>query len=76
MDTKKVRDAIVEISNSMVRSDAEKELVREIIKKIHDDEGLDRRVLRKVARSYHKGNFQEESAINDEFETAFTNIMG
>jgi hypothetical protein len=47
MDAQKIKNAIVEISNSMTRSDAEKELVREIIKKINEEEGIDRRLLRK-----------------------------
>jgi hypothetical protein len=76
MDAQKIKNAIVEISNSMTRSDAEKELVREIIKKINEEEGIDRRLLRKMARVYHKQNFQEESSLNSEFEELFSNIMG
>ena len=76
MDAQKIKNAIVEISNSMTRSDAEKELVREIIKKINEEEGIDRRLLRKMACVYHKQNFQEESSLNSEFEELFSNIMG
>lgn len=76
MDAQKIKNAIVEISNSMTRSDAEKELVREIIKKINEEEGIDRRLLRKMARVYHKQNFHEESSLNSEFEELFSNIMG
>lgn len=75
MDPKKVRDAIVEISNSMTRMDAERDLVKEIVNKIHEEELLDKRVIRKMARVYHKQNFAEESTINEEFETTFKNIM-
>ena len=75
MDAQKVRNAIVEISNSMTRSAAERELVREIIKKIHTEESVDKRIIRKMANVYHKHSFQEETAINEEFETTFTNIM-
>ena len=31
--------------------------------------------IRKMARVYHKQNFAEETTINAEFETVFTNIM-
>ena len=75
MDPKKIRDAIVEISNSMTRSDAERDFVKEVIARIHEEEGLDKRVMRKMARAYHKGNFQDETALNEEFETTFTSIM-
>ncbi len=75
MDPSKIRKAIEEISDSMTRTDAERDLVKEIINKVNEDEGIDKRVLRKMARAYHKQNFHDETALNDEFETAFTNIM-
>lgn len=75
MDAQKVRNAIVEVSNSMTRAAAERDLIKEVVKKIHDEEGLDKRVFRKMCRVYHKGNFQDETALNEEFETTFTNVM-
>jgi len=75
MDPSKIRKAIEEISDSMTRTDAERDLVKEIINKVNEEEGIDKRVLRKMARAYHKQNFHDETALNDEFETAFTNIM-
>ena len=75
MDAVKIRNAIEEISNSMVRTDAERDLVKEIINKINEEEGMDKRVLRKMARAYHKQNFHDEAALHEEFEVAFTNIM-
>ena len=42
MDTQKVRNAIVEVSNAMTRAQAERELIREIAKKIHEEEGLNK----------------------------------
>lgn len=75
MDEQKVRNAIVEISNSMTRMDAERDLIKEIINKVHEEEFLDKRVIRKMARVYHKQNFAEETTINEEFETTFKNVM-
>lgn len=75
MDAKKVRDAIVELDNSMTRADSERELQKEIISKISEEQGIDKRVVRKMARAYHKSNFQDETAQNDEFETTYTNVM-
>lgn len=75
MDKQKIKNAIVEISNSMTRTEAEREFIRETIKRMNDEEGIDRRLLRKMARAYHKNNFQDETALNDEFETLFTEVM-
>ena len=75
MDAQKIKNAIVEISNSMTRSDAEKELVREIIKKINEEEGIDRRLLRKMARVYHKQSFNAEAEQNEEFESIYEEVV-
>jgi ribosomal protein L19E len=75
MDAQKVRNAIVEVSDAMTRAQAERELIREIVKRMHDEEGVDKRVFRKMASVYYKGNFQDETALNEEFETTFTNVM-
>ena len=75
MDPQKVRAAIVELDNSMTRTDAERDLQKEIISKVSEEQGIDKRVVRKMARAYHKSNFQDETAQNEEFETTYTNVM-
>lgn len=75
MDAQKVRNAVVEVSDALTRAQAERELIREIVKKIHDDEGIDKRVFRKICQTYYKGNFQDETYLNEEFESTFTNVM-
>lgn len=75
MDAQKIRNAVVEVSNALTRAQAERELIREIVKKIHDDEGLDKRVFRKMCNVYYRGNFQDETALNEEFESTFTQVM-
>lgn len=75
MDAQKVRNAVVEVSDALTRAQAERELIREIVKKIHDEEGLDKRVFRKICQTYYKGNFQDETHLNEEFESTFTNVM-
>jgi len=75
MDAQKVRNAVVEVSDALTRAQAERELIREIVKKIHDEEGIDKRVFRKICQTYYKGNFQDETYLNEEFESTFTNVM-
>ena len=75
MDAQKVRNAIVEMSNSMTRMDAERDLIKEIVNKVHEEELLDKRVFRKMARDFHQQICAEETTINEEFETTFKNIM-
>ena len=75
MNTQTVRNAIVEVSNAMTRAQAERELIREITKKIYEEQGLNKRVFRKICTVYNRGNFADETTLNEEFETTFTNVM-
>lgn len=75
MDVAKVRNAIVEVSNSMTRAQAERDLIKEIVNKIAEEEGVDKRVFRKMCTTYYRGTFQDETALNEEFESTFTQVM-
>ena len=74
-DKEKLKKAIQEISNSMTRMDAERDLIKEIIKDAHDEHGIDKKVLRKLARAFHKQNFSEEVATQEEFETLYQEVF-
>ena len=74
-DKEKLKKAIQEISNSMTRIDAERDLIKEIISDAHDEHGIDKKVLRKMARAFHKQNFSEEVATQEEFETLYQEVF-
>lgn len=73
---KKITDAMNEISNSMLRAEAEKELQKEVINKLFDEYKIPKKVLSKMARVYHKQNFAEEKATHEEFEELYRSITG
>ena len=73
---KKITGAMNEISSSMLRAEAEKELQREVINKLFDEYKIPKKVLGKMARVYHKQNFQEEKATHEEFEQLYHTITG
>lgn len=74
-DRKKVRNAATEISNSMTRIEAEKDLQKEIISKLNEDTGLDKKTISKIARTYHKSNFNDEVEDHREFEEIYTVVI-
>lgn len=74
-DRKKLRDAIQEMSNSMTRIEAERDLQKEIINKVTDDLTLDKKVVRRLAKVYHKANFKDEVEQNDVFETFYNEVL-
>ena len=59
-DKLKLLDALKEISASMTRVEAERDLIKTTKDDICDELQLNRKVLNKLARTYHKGNCREE----------------
>jgi glucose-6-phosphate-specific signal transduction histidine kinase len=70
-----LRSAFKEMSGSMVRVEAEKDFQKDVIERLHDEFGIDKKILRKVATVYHKANMDEvrgESAqVEDLYEDVF-----
>ena len=58
-DKERFEKGIQELSDSMTRVDAEKDLQKDIIDSVHEDTGIEKKYIRKVATIYHKRNFPE-----------------
>lgn len=74
-DKKKIRDALFEISGSMTRIDAERDLIKDIINDLADNFELPKKAVRKIAKSYHKQNFTQEVAESEEFQELYESIL-
>lgn len=75
VDRKKIRDALQEVSNSYTRIEAERDLIKNVVGDLSDQFGLDKRTLRKMARTYHKQNFADERQAFDEFEELYESLL-
>lgn len=77
-DRKKIKDALQEISNSMTRIEAERDLIKDVKAALFEDykDNLSKKQIAKMARVYHKQNFQEEVASHEQFETLYEEITG
>lgn len=73
-DRKGVYDAIVEISNSLTRMEAERDLIRETLKEVKDKYELPPKYTRMLAKIYHKQNFIEVKAEAEEVETLYETL--
>ncbi|ATV46280.1 hypothetical protein [Lake Baikal phage Baikal-20-5m-C28] len=73
-DRKAVYDAIVEISNSMTRMASERDLIKETLAAVKDKYDLHPRYTRQLAKIYHKQNFLEVKAEQDEVEELYESI--
>jgi hypothetical protein len=75
LDKKKVRECLVELSNSMLRIEAERDFQKEAIVRCSEESGLDKKLLRKLADTYHKGNLAEQQQNLENLETFWDSIV-
>jgi hypothetical protein len=69
-----VLGCLKEISNSYARIEAERDLVKEILEKMQDEFELPKKLSRKLARTYHKNNYAEEVAQQNDFSEAYETV--
>ena len=74
-DKKVLRKAIMELNDSMTRVGAERDLQKEIINETFDKLGVDKKMIRRMAKVYFKANFNEEIEENNQFETFYDEVL-
>lgn len=74
-DKKVLRKAIMELNDSMTRTGAERDLQKEIINETFDKLGVDKKMIRRMAKVYFKANFNEEIEENNQFETFYDEVL-
>ena len=73
-DRKKIFGAIREISNSMVRIEAERDLIKETVKDVSDNFQISRKIVNKMAKVYHKQTLTQEIDQHEEFVEMYEDI--
>lgn len=73
-DKKKVFDAVREISNSMTRIEAERDLIKDIVKEVSDTFQIPRKTVKKIAVTYHKQNLTQVEQEHDEFVELYDKV--
>jgi hypothetical protein len=73
-DRKAILDCMKEISASMARTEGEREFIREAIKDICEKHQLSKKTFRRMAKVYHKQNFNLELEEHEEFESMYQTI--
>jgi len=75
VDRDKIKKMLAEISGSMTRMEAERDLVRETIKDMSKQFNLPVKTLNRMAKVYHKQNYNQEVAEHEEFEELYETIV-
>lgn len=73
-DRKAVYDALVEISNSMTRMEAERDLIKETLNMVKDKYELPTKYTRTLAKIYHKQNFAQVKTEQEEVEGLYESL--
>ena len=74
-DRAKIKKMLGEVSDSMTRIAAERDLIKETIKEMSQQFNLSKRTLNRMAKVYHKQNFTREQEEHSEFEDLYTSIV-
>ena len=74
LDKAKVLGCLQEISNSLTRVEAERDLIKEVLQKMQDECEIPKKLGRKLAKVYHKRNFEEEVAQQNDFVEIYEEV--
>ena len=71
---KQLKGAIQEISNSMLRSEAERDLVREIVKEQSAELQIPKKIITKIAKTFHKQSLTQDIQDHEDFVELYDKV--
>lgn len=73
---KAVKSFCDEMSASMARAEGERDFQKEAVKNLADEHELDKSLLKKMAKTYHRSNFATQKQDQEAFELAYEELFG
>lgn len=70
-----LKNAIREMNDSMTRAAAERDFQKETLTNISDKTGVDKKIVRRMAKVYFRSNYAEEQEENRQFEEFYDGVM-
>lgn len=74
-DQEKIRRVLQTISDSFTRIEAERELIKDEIDALAEDFDIPKKFLSRMARTFHRQNFDQVSNEQSNFETLYETIV-
>lgn len=71
----RLKKALKDAADSHLRSEAESEYLREVIKKVADDLKIPKKLVNALAKTYHKNNFDDVVAEHEQFEKLYKAVQ-
>lgn len=75
VDRENLFKVIKECSGSLARIDGEKSYIKESIGDICKKLDLPKRLVNRMLKVYHKQNFDEEIAVQDQFQSLYESVV-
>lgn len=75
VDRRKLKSAIIELNDSMTRISAENDLQKDVLNNVAEEIGLDKKLVKRLAKTYYKSNFNVEAEENKNFEEFYTILL-
>jgi len=73
-DKKKIRQALQEISDSLTRMEAERDLIKDILQTVEDNYKIKKKYTRRLAKVFHKQNFNQVQQDQQDLETLYETV--
>ena len=74
-DKKKLKNVIYALNDSMTRPAAERDLQKEAINEIFDELGIDKKIVRKMAKAYFMANYNNMVEEEKNFQDFYDSII-
>jgi hypothetical protein len=71
----RLRNSVRELNDSLTRIAAERDFQKQTIDDVADKTGVDKKILRRMAKVYFKSNYQQEQEENRQFEEFYDGVM-
>jgi hypothetical protein len=73
-DREKLKAAVKKIDDSLTRVVAERDFIKTTIEDLADKVPLDKKLIRKLAKTFHKASFQMDQEENETFEELYSTL--
>lgn len=75
IDRHKLKSAIQEMNDSMIRIASENDLQKDVLDNVAEELGIDKKLIRRVAKTYFKSSFNNEVEENKQFQEFYSNLL-
>ncbi len=73
-DREKHKAAVKKIDDSLTRVSAERDFIKTTIEDLADKVPLDKKLIRKLAKTFHKASFQMDQEEHETFEELYSTL--